>query len=236
MWMVASIGKGELVFISALSWCYIWTPGVVALIFSKRKNVPLRIFSSNLRSLLLALFGGLVIAGLAFGLVLGFVKINLIDFTFQLFFTTYFSFLFTLFVLFLGGELYWRGYLWEKVKERPFRGIWIIAGLWSLWMIPLILFSPQLKAENLGFKLTLATVYNVALTPLLVDLRVRGKGIAAPALFYASLQAASLFFQMLLPDEGSWEYEIARIFLLVFIAFVFKLYSPKYWEKGNLKI
>jgi len=233
---------GHPVLFSTMFWIYSWIPGVIALICSKIQHGNLKVKLSVNRYFWQALGSGFVIGATIHFLTaflggknpFNFPSPSIVLFSF---FSYYVIFFFIFFVLFLGGELYWRGYLWEKVKDRPFRGIWIVAGIWSIWMVPLTLFSVQIKAENMWRDLAIMFVYNFMLAPILLYFRIRGKSILTSVLFYASLQAASLFFQMLLPlnDTAHWVFQGARIICLILYCLIFNLYSSQRWERLCLK-
>lgn len=75
----------------------------------------------------------------------------------------------------LGEELFWRGYLWERLRERGFWPASLEIGLyWGLWHAPLILLfghnSPEPRLLGRGR----IVLFALALTPALLYAREKG--------------------------------------------------------------
>lgn len=217
---------------SAALWAYSWIPGVIALIWLRIEQIHLTILAPFNRYFPLALIGGFFLAMLvSFLAILGSSSSLIMQINFSSFILHYAIFSLLFFILYLGGELFWRGYAWEKLKQKRFQGVLIIAGIWSLWMIPLIIFAPQIKQGQLTLELIKMVTYNFLLTPILLDFRIRGKGVSTAAVFYASFQAALIAFRMLFPLDHDWAVALSQFFCLVVYCLVTRLYFPKHWKE-----
>lgn len=217
-----------------ISSLYLWTPGVIALFFSYKEKIKLPVFKRPNRYWYLAVISATGIALLALFLTMPFGSIDTFNPTLarQSFFYYYFLFLIVSIVFFLGGELYWRGYLWEKLKSKQYKAVWMIAFVWSLWTIPLVIF-PVTPSSNLPASLLEVIVLNFALTPILLYYRVKSKSILAPTLFGSFLLVTQIYFRMLFPSFFTTTevfYSSIVIALLVIYSLFLKLYSKSLWK------
>ncbi|KGQ22417.1 CPBP family intramembrane glutamic endopeptidase [Thermus filiformis] len=91
----------------------------------------------------------------------------------------------------LGEELMWRGYLWERLKERGFWPASLDIGLvWGLWHAPLVLLGynyPQHPLAGVG----MMTFFTLLLTPALLYVREKGGSLLAAALLHGTLNAVA---------------------------------------------
>lgn len=181
-------------------WVYAWIPGALGLLWSRYDKVNIPVFPRNKLYFLLSLLGGLAIGALSFFIDQRFFvtsgKIASIQLAVFYFFLYYVTFLFLFFLLFIGGEICWRGYLWERWKNCPLRGgvgIWL---LWCAWSAPIsIAFSKSL--------LSMAFL-NFSLMVPLHFFRKESKSIGTGTLFYASLCASSIYFQILFSSSPDY--------------------------------
>lgn len=89
----------------------------------------------------------------------------------------------------LGEELLWRGYLWEKLKERGFWPASLEIGFWwGLWHAPLILAGHNYPREPL-LGVPMMILFTLALTPGLLWVREKAGSVLAAALFHGTLNA-----------------------------------------------
>ena len=105
------------------------------------------------------------------------------------FFIYYILFVPLIFIPFLGGEICWRGYLWQKWKNYPLKGgiaIWL---LWCLSSMPLVTNIPQ-GIPYMAF-------YNLMLMPILHFFRYKSGAIGPGTLFYASYFSAFMYLYMI---------------------------------------
>ncbi len=90
----------------------------------------------------------------------------------------------------LGEELFWRGYLWERLRDQ---GLWpaslTIGLLWGLWHAPLVLLFgynyPQHRLIGVFFMVALTTL----LTPAHLWVRERGGSLIPAALLHGGVNA-----------------------------------------------
>jgi hypothetical protein len=180
-------------------WVYAWIPGGLALLWSHFKNVKIPIFPRNGKYLWLSLCGS-GIGALSFFISLffsGYADIELASVNSAVFylFSCYFLFLVLFFILFLGGEICWRGYLWKLWDNSSPKG-WIATWLlWSLWLAPITALS---KNFIVGIFL------NFSLMPFLHFFRLRSQSIIPGTLFYASIFASFIYFQMLFSSPQNY--------------------------------
>jgi membrane protease YdiL (CAAX protease family) len=195
--------------ILALGVLYMWAPGLVALLFARREGVRLPLaFRPNpywlfawlfpvpltLLSVLLSLpFGAyrglawafpenspplpeplLLVLALFQGMVAG-ATVNLL--------------------VALGEELMWRGYLWERVRERGFWPATLEIGFhWGLWHAPLILlFGHNYPNERL-LGVPMMILFTLLLTPALLYVREKGGSVWPAALLHGTLNGGGRAF------------------------------------------
>lgn len=190
---------------------YGWIPGILGLLWSRKDNIKLILRPKCDRYFFASIFGGLFVGASTFFIELlwlgssdakGFSGIE----NAMIYFLSYYVlFLFLFYLSFLGGEICWRGYLWERMKNRFYRGpaIWL---LWNLWMVPAtIIFSKSL------IEMMFTTL---SLTPILYFFRERTGSIGPGTLFCASLYASLIYFHMLFPLNSSYYPAIQNIILI----------------------
>jgi len=222
---------------------YLWGAGVLGLIFAKREGISLPIFKKPNKTFWLTPLFTLLIIGLAFVVTIPFGILNGQNPVIEnmggvaLTFVAVISYVVITILgsfLFLGEELYWRGYLLEKLKKYgALRMIGTIAILWALWQLPFLLvsydpMSSSMKGPGLGI------LTNLALTPLLFYYRLKGKSIFSSAFFHSSFMAAMVFGFLLFPTSAPKiinMLSLASIGVLLVVSFAMKLFSPSTWKK-----
>ncbi|MDN3506016.1 MAG: hypothetical protein P0S96_02165 [Simkaniaceae bacterium] len=240
--------RGIPVLAQSLSLVYLWIPGIIGLIYARIDKVRFPVFARPNRyfymipivtmaiclcAFLLSIpFGILemanpVFTGKSFIQIIGFGSLFLI--------TSYLFVVVLLGIVFLGGEIYWRGYLLEKWRGLGlFRSIWLIALFWSLWQIPIMALAYSPGLPNLALNILWTFVINFSLAPVLTYFRLKGKSVMTSAVFYSSFIASFLYFLVLFPTVKMtvfWVYGgLTLVGLIVFSAFL-KLYSPAKWNK-----
>ncbi len=235
----------KFLFVLTFSVLYLWSPGLTALFYSYKEGLKLTVFKHPNRYLYWACLSSIGISLLAFLLTIPFGSINTFNpdlarpsflqqfrSAFFYFLNYYFLFIAVHTVVFLGGELYWRGYLWEKLKSKPFQAVWIISFLWSLWTIPLLLFPVVASSYGLLANLLRIVILNFALTPILLYYRIKSKSILTPALFCSFLLVTPVISQLLFPsfrEHTELFFKIA-VGLLVLYSLFLKLYSKAFWK------
>jgi len=186
---------------------YSWTPAAVAYLLARREGVRFPVLGTPNRHWLLALFLPPLLAAAAtlLSLPLGhwrgfaplkaaFPKLGAMpDALFLLVFLLYGVLLAaTVGVIFtLGGEIFWRGYLWEKLRDR---GLWPasleIGFYFGLWSVPGVLATARV-GELSALYLFLLFAMGIMITPGLLWIRERSRAVFAAALFLAGVQAWS---------------------------------------------
>jgi len=210
--------KGQL-----LSVVYSWTPAAVAAYFARREGVRFPVLGVPNRYLLLALFLPplLMLLATLLALPLGewqglgalkeaFPKLKgMPDWAFLLFYLFAGLLLAMSVGLFyaLGGEVFWRGYLWEKLRKEGFwpasLKIGALFGAWrALFLVAHSGFSP--------FPLLYHFLFGVFATPGLLFFRERGRSVLAAALFLSGLQAFG-FLPRALVHSPEWAGGLAEL-------------------------
>jgi len=92
----------------------------------------------------------------------------------------------------LGEELFWRGYLWEKLRERGFWPASLEIGFyWGLWHAPLVLLFGHNYPDHRLLGVGMMVLFTLALTPALLYAREKGGSLWAPALLHGTLNAVA---------------------------------------------
>ncbi len=240
--------RGNAVLNQSLSILYLWSPGVVAIIFSRldkvgfpaiaRPNrsfwaIPAVTLSICLVAFLLCIPFGIadnpnpIFEGKSFSKIFGYGALFLL--------TNYLIAAVIGACIFFGGELYFRGYLWEKWKRKtPLKGILMIALVWAIWQSPITILSYSPGAKNFALNLGWIFALNFSLAPVLAYFRETGKSVLAATFFYSSLMASFLYFLVLFPSINMKLiaiYGMLIILGLVVFSLIKKLYSPSTWKK-----
>ena len=92
----------------------------------------------------------------------------------------------------LGEELFWRGYLWERLKGQGFWSASLTIGLlWGLWHAPLILLFGYHYPEHRLLGVFLMALLATLLTPAHLWVRVRGGSLLPAALLHGGVNAVA---------------------------------------------
>ncbi|VHO03995.1 CPBP family glutamic-type intramembrane protease [Candidatus Rhabdochlamydia sp. T3358] len=177
-----------------LSWIIPLVLATIGIWRSRVEKIKIFFFTKIDRYFALALFGGAVVSALLFLTRVWFKNMEIMSFVgakdaFLYFFTYYVLFIPLIFISFLGGEICWRGYLWQKWKNYPLKGGIIIWLLWCLSSIPLVTNIPQ-DIPYMAF-------YNLMLMPILHFFRYKSGAIGPGTLFYASYFSAFMYLRMI---------------------------------------
>jgi len=238
-----------------LNLLYLWSPGFVGLYFAKCEKLALPLFK-NIRKgfFLIPLYAmAIAVVGILLSLAFG-VSAELNPFIFGaedtgmqqmgkiliLFFTAYFLPVIFMGILLFGGEIFWRGYLWEKLKKTPpFKALWIITFFWLIWQLPLTYFAYTPGYSSVIFNLSFGSLIIAIVSPLLFYFRLKYRAVLASALFYATLYSAFMWvgflFHNALEPTNLNTYGSCVLGIALLLSLVLKLYSPKKWEQLRSK-
>lgn len=203
---------------------YMWIPGICALIFSRKEEVKLTIFRKPscyfwhalwlplpmvvLGVLLSMPFGGFSIEGLlevarAYGLQFSSPILNVVIVIMALYVISVVASVTVNFLFALGEELFWRGYLFEKVKHLGFwRACLIIGLLWGIWHAPVIVFFGHNYPEHVFLGVIWMIMCTLLMTPIFVHLRIKDKSLMAPTVLHGMINAFCPICAVFFP-EGS---------------------------------
>ncbi len=176
-----------------LSWIIPLALAAIGIWKSRLEKIKIFFFTKIDRYFALALFGGMASSALLFLARVWFKNIEIMNFVgakdaLFYFFTYYVLFIPLIFIPFLGGEICWRGYLWQKWKNHPFKGGMTIWLLWCLSSIPLVTI-PQ--------GIPYMAIYNLVLMPILHFFRYKSGAIGPGTLFYASYFSTFIYLRMI---------------------------------------
>lgn len=177
-----------------------WVPGVVGLIFSRKEKVLLQLFKRPDKFYIGASLTALLIITVVNFLSIPFTGINLFDLNIHSFLLLLIAaFIFGLSInMFaaLGEEIFWRGYLLEKLKRHGIIKMSFLIGLiWGVWHIPLILIGYNYPYTPL-WGIILMPLLTIAISPLLFYFKIKGKAIMFPAAFHGTMNAAAGISQL----------------------------------------
>ena len=176
-----------------LSWMIPLALAAIGIWRSRVEKIKIFLFHGADRYLAWVLLGGSVVSAILFFIRIGFKCREMMNFVgskdaFFYFFTYYALFIPLIFIPFLGGEICWRGYLWQKWKNHPLKGgvaIWL---LWCLSSIPLV--SIPQGIPYMAF-------CNLVLMPILHFFRYKSGAVGPGALFYASYYSTFMYLHMI---------------------------------------
>jgi hypothetical protein len=213
---------------SWIFWIYSWIPGLLALIWAHLEKIKIS-FKIH-RYFWTASGGGFCVGAVSFFLDLflrgeKIPKVEILN-IFGYFFLYYLLFLLLFFALFIGGELCWRGYLFEKWKHSLFGRAVALWLLWSLWMIP----STLAVSKNL-FLMFFDTL---TLMPFLQFFREKTQSIGPGTLFYASLNASFIYLQVLFSlSPSTHHFFIQDLLLLLILGLCFFFCQGRFFFKDK---
>ncbi|VHO04732.1 hypothetical protein [Candidatus Rhabdochlamydia sp. T3358] len=163
-----------------LSWIIPLVLAAIGIWRARVEKIKIFFFTKVDRYFAWALISGTAASAIVFLVRLWFKNIEIMNFVgakdaIFYFFTYYVLFIPFFFISFLGGEICWRGYLWQKWKNHPFKGGMAIWLLWCLSSIPLVINTPQ-RIPYMAF-------YNLLLMPILHFFRYKSGAIGLGTLF-----------------------------------------------------
>ncbi len=212
---------------------YMWVPGVIALIFAKKEGIKLPLFKFNWTFLIAGVCAGVVsLLSLYFSSFFG-GGWNPVFEQYKAGLPLYLGIAFCLGItvnalVAAGEELFWRGYLQEKLEFLgPWKTSLVVGIIWGFWHAPMIAMGYNYPGHPIGgiFMMVLVTL---ALSPALFYFRKKGQSIAPAAAFHGVFNGFSglafLFFvepnYFLLGNTG-------LIGILLFAAFSLRLLTSK---------
>lgn len=188
---------------------YTWIPGVFALYFAKKEKIQLHIFSKCRKPFLFAVFVPFVIAALGVLLTCPFAQFslsyvieaasnyslsfpskffNISLFILALYFLSIVSCVSLNFFLYLGQELFWRGYLLEKLSYMSFKKRNIVSGcLFGLWLAPMVVFFDYNYFAQKFWGFALMMGFSLVVTPILSYLRSKENSVMSSTIFYSMI-------------------------------------------------
>lgn len=227
---------------------YMWIPGIFALIFTYLEKTPLPVLRKPGRVFFTVPIVGLATCALAFFLSLPIgtlLKPNPLFASHStleglgllggLIAATYAASLTTNMLAALGEELYWRGYLLEKLKKWGiFKAMGIIGVLWGLWHVPLIVLIGHNYPNHPWMGSGMMLLLCLAMTPLLTYYRFKGKSILVPSALHGTFNAAAGFSYLFFFDPNPFLVGItgvAGVVALLAVSAGLNLFSRKTWKK-----
>lgn len=190
---------------------YMWIPGICALICGKQEGINLKIFKKPSIYSLHALLIPLVIVTLGvllsipfhafstehvlkaadkFHLTFSSPLLNISIVVVGLYVLGVFASLTSNFLFALGEELFWRGYVWEKLKGLGFwRASLFIGALWGIWHAPIVLLFGHNYPEHPILGIILMVVLCILMTPVFLYLRIKDESLMAPTIFHGMFNA-----------------------------------------------
>jgi len=103
----------------------------------------------------------------------------------------------------LGEELFWRGYLWEKLKYMGFWKASLLIGLgWGIWHWPIITMGHNYPGFPLVGNLMMIA-FAILASPLMTYYRVMARSVMGAAIFHGfmNIAAAAAFVIFVRPNE-----------------------------------
>jgi len=172
-----------------LSLILMWIPGITALFFAKREGIRLKILQKPDWMLLKT---GIAATGLSFFSLVFSMPFNQWNETSPLYLALSVGGLFLDGLVFmpfitLGEEIFWRGYLHEKMKHLGmFKASFLIGIAWGIWHAPMIFMGHNFPGYPFlgAFFMCLLCITG---SPLFFWFREQGKSILVPAVFHAML-------------------------------------------------
>ena len=220
MTFIVTGGETYSKYLFVLIGAYVFTPALVAIYFAKKEKIKLPIFNTKYIKLLYAFLLALAVVVLTAFFDLPFCKLRSPESFTKLMptFIQNFSLVnqYILFLLlwitlgivvssiqflgFLGLELMFSGYAWEKLKYLGFwKASWLIALYMGLWTSPLILVGIGYPGSP-ALGIPCSFIYCFLIVPIKIYLRIQSKVILTSALFFMLLTHFSnsfvYFFEM----------------------------------------
>lgn len=206
---------------------YMWIPGIIAIWSAKQENIQLPLFRRVNKYWILAPLTALLLGLLAvpvsipFGEYVGLENVRIFFQQFSIELADSFSpsilYLFVILTVIitgitfntiaaLGEELLWRGYLWEKLKDRGFwQASYLIGLLWGIWHMPLIYFLGYNYPGWPAIGSFIFIILCMLMSPFLSYFRQKGNSILPASFFHGVFNAApGLCFILFKQFDSLW--------------------------------
>ena len=243
-------GRVESNYYPLLSLTLMWIPGIVAIVFALQEGIKQPVFTKPNRYFLYAALMpfGIGILTTLFSMPFGIEKsisgmlqvfFSLDPLAFQMPSPTSFWGLFLLLAAFviamtvyviaaLGEELFWRGYLWEKLKHLGFWKASFLIGLgWGVWHWPIITMGHNYVGSPVIGNIMMI-LFAIAASPFTTYYRVMANSIMGAAIFHGfmNIAAAASHIIFVQPNELYLDIEgIAGIVsLLILNLYLYRLF------------
>lgn len=191
---------------------YMWIPGIFALIYMKKEKISFKIWKKPSAFFWHALWVPALICflGIGFNFLFASFSLDAVNIALEnqriLFFSSpvlnigvFLLYLFVVaalasltfnFLFALGEELFWRGYLWEKLKCLGFyRASFWIGAIWGLWHAPVILLLGYNYPEHRVLGAVFMVIFCILLSPLYTYFRIQDKSLQAPTILHGMMNA-----------------------------------------------
>jgi|GEM_PF-1047217 len=190
---------------------YMWIPGVFALVYMKKENIRCKVLQKPTKYVAFALAVPLalcalgIVATLPFGtfsvqealgaarayhINFGSTSVDLLALFATLYVVAAVASVTINFAVALGEELFWRGYLWEKLKSQGFWKASLYIGLlWGVWHAPIIMLFGMNYPEHRYVGVIWMVVGSVLLSPLMLYFRLQDKSLMAPTILHGMINA-----------------------------------------------
>jgi len=204
-------GSSYLVAATIVASLYMWVPGVFALIYMKQEKMSIKIFHKPTKACMYALLIPFIVVAAGVLLTLPFAKfssegllilaqqyhihfaspvLNMVIVVVGLYVMALVVSFSINFIFTLGEELFWRGYLWEKVKGFGFwKASAIIGVLWGVWHAPMILLFGTNYPEHRVLGIFFMIAFCLVTTPMMLYLRLQDRSLMAPVLLHGMINA-----------------------------------------------
>lgn len=221
-----------------------WIPGLITLFLAKREKLKLPILVKPGKHFFLAPLYFIVVVCAANCLSVPFATLSsffagktVISLVGEVTIALVLSYLFgiTLNMLFsLGEEIYWRGYLWEKLKKKgAFIAMLWTGVLWGIWHAPAILLLRLNYPSSPLLGCLMMLLICLALTPILTYYRLAGKSLLVPSAVHGTINAAAGMQMVLFVAPNEFVVGMTGVIgfvVLILYSVILKLYLPRTWK------
>ncbi len=242
-----------------------WIPGIIALIYAKKESLKLPIFSGKKKWYLISALLAYFVMLLSFFITRIFTSFQASDIFIRIIPTsiqsnltpaltmTFGILIMTLLVLIagltinaffaLGEELMWRGYLYDKLKEKSPLVLVLLTGvIWGLWHAPIIFLLGHNYPSNPILGIFMMVILCTLQSPIMYFLRVKSNSIVAPSIFHGTINAMggfALFFASYNPlyhgITGFCGFGALGLISLILIAANKEMFFSSFQSARNLK-
>lgn len=199
---------------------YMWVPGICAIIFMKKEKKKLQFFHFiNKQGLdvlwippavacvgiaISSIFGGFSLeevknVAAKYHLTFNIPALNILLFIAILYLVAVVAGMTLNYLFALGEELFWRGYLWEKIRSMGFEKASLLIGcVWGVWHIPVIVLLHYNYPDHPAIGSLLMIVFCIAASPLFLYVREKEGSVVGPTMLHgiwnAFLPMCVIFF------------------------------------------